>query len=257
MRDDHRGLQDRGSKPRHRIAGTLGPPRPALVVILIAIVKIVGVPIEKVCGASNYSNSSIQQRRSPGRKMNAGQRRLQSEFRDPPALCGSIETLAPPKGSAAMTRIALIALALAASTTAAGAYDYSRGGRIDAREAAQARRIEHNRRTGELTWYEAAKLRAEQRRIHAMEAWARRDGHISRCGSAPHRGCPGRRQPPHLPREPRRPNRMVAPPVVGVADYLAPGALKGFEPQIRPGLRRASRRRGRTAPRSCCRRDRG
>jgi hypothetical protein len=79
-----------------------------------------------------------------------------------------------------MTRIALIALALAASTTAAGAYDYSRGGRIDAREAAQARRIEHNRRAGELTWYEAAKLRAEQRRIHAMEVWARRDGHISR-----------------------------------------------------------------------------
>ena len=47
-----------------------------------------------------------------------------------------------------MTRIALLALALVASTTAAGAYDYSRGERIDAREAAQARRIEHNRRTG-------------------------------------------------------------------------------------------------------------
>ena len=30
-----------------------------------------------------------------------------------------------------MTRIALIAVALAASTTAAGAYDYSRGDRID------------------------------------------------------------------------------------------------------------------------------
>ena len=78
-----------------------------------------------------------------------------------------------------MTRIALIALRLpparrrpAPTTTAAA--------RIDVREAAQARRIEHNRRAGELTWYEAAKLKAEQRRIHAMEAWARRDGHISR-----------------------------------------------------------------------------
>ena len=79
-----------------------------------------------------------------------------------------------------MTRIALIALALAASTTAASAYDYGRGDRIDAREAAQARRVMHARRTGELTWYEAAKLRAEQRRIHAMEAWAKRDGTISR-----------------------------------------------------------------------------
>ena len=79
-----------------------------------------------------------------------------------------------------MTRIAIIALAIAASTTAASAHDYGRSDRIDAREAAQARRIEHNRRTGELTWYEAAKLRAEQRRIHAMEAWARRDGYISR-----------------------------------------------------------------------------
>ena len=79
-----------------------------------------------------------------------------------------------------MNRLALIAIALAASTTAASAYDYSRGDRIDAREAAQARRIEHGRRTGQLTWYETQKLRAEQRRIHRMEAWARRDGHVSR-----------------------------------------------------------------------------
>jgi hypothetical protein len=79
-----------------------------------------------------------------------------------------------------MTRIALIALALAASMTAAGAHDYNRGDRIDAREAAQARRIEHYRHTGQLTGYEASKLRAEQRRIYAMEAWAKRDGYISR-----------------------------------------------------------------------------
>ena len=79
-----------------------------------------------------------------------------------------------------MIRLAIIALALAASTTAASAYDYGRGDRIDAREAAQARRIMHARRTGGLTWYEAEKLKAEQRRIHAMEAWAKRDGTISR-----------------------------------------------------------------------------
>ena len=79
-----------------------------------------------------------------------------------------------------MNRIALIALALAASTTAASAHDYGRGDRIDAREAAQARRIEYYRRTGELTWLETMKFRAEQRRIHRMEAWVRRDGYISR-----------------------------------------------------------------------------
>ena len=79
-----------------------------------------------------------------------------------------------------MTRIALIALALAVSTTAASAYDYGRGERIDAREAAQARRIMHARRTGELTLLEAMKLKTEQHRIHAMEAWAKRDGYISR-----------------------------------------------------------------------------
>lgn len=78
-----------------------------------------------------------------------------------------------------MIRLAIIALALVASTTAASAYDYGRGERIDAREAAQARRIMHARRTGGLTWFEAEKLKAEQRRIHAMEAWAKRDGHIS------------------------------------------------------------------------------
>jgi hypothetical protein len=79
-----------------------------------------------------------------------------------------------------MTRLALIVIALAASTTVASAQDYGRGDRIDAREAAQARRIEHARRSGELTWYEAMKLKAEQHRIRRMEAWARRDGSISR-----------------------------------------------------------------------------
>lgn len=79
-----------------------------------------------------------------------------------------------------MTRIALIALVLAAGTTAANAHDYGRADRIDAREAAQARRIQHARRTGELTWYEVLKLKAEQRRIRRMEAWAKHDGYLSR-----------------------------------------------------------------------------
>ena len=79
-----------------------------------------------------------------------------------------------------MIRIALIALALAATTTAASAHDYGRADRIDAREAAQARRIQQARRAGELTWYETLKLKAEQRRIHRMEAWAKRDGYVSR-----------------------------------------------------------------------------
>ncbi len=79
-----------------------------------------------------------------------------------------------------MTRLALIAVALAVSTTAAGAHDYDRSARIDARETAQARRIEHARRSGELTWYESLRLQAEQRRIHRLERQAKRDGHISR-----------------------------------------------------------------------------
>jgi len=80
-----------------------------------------------------------------------------------------------------MKRLALIAIALAATTTTASAYDS--GSRIDAREAAQARRIMHARRTGQLTWYESLKLETEQNRIYRMEAWAKRDGHISRAES--------------------------------------------------------------------------
>jgi hypothetical protein len=79
-----------------------------------------------------------------------------------------------------MTRIALIVLALAATTSAASAHDYGRAERIDAREAAQARRIQQARRAGELTWYETLKLKAEQRRIRHLAALARRDGYISR-----------------------------------------------------------------------------
>ena len=77
-----------------------------------------------------------------------------------------------------MRRIVLVAIALAASTSAASAYDYNRSGRIDAREAEQARRIERGSRNGELTRYEQFKLEREQARIYAMERAAKRDGFI-------------------------------------------------------------------------------
>ncbi len=82
-----------------------------------------------------------------------------------------------------MKRAALVAIVLAATATAASAhdyYEYSRAGRIDAREAAQAHRIERARRSGELTWYESLKLRSEQARIHRMERRAESDGIITR-----------------------------------------------------------------------------
>jgi hypothetical protein len=112
--------------------------------------------------------------------MNAGQQRLQNGFSAHAAQCDPSYELHPEKDPPPMTRIALVALALAATTTAASAGDLARRERIDAREAAQTRRIEYNRRAGELTWYETVKLKAEQRRIHQMEAWAKRDGYISR-----------------------------------------------------------------------------
>jgi hypothetical protein len=83
------------------------------------------------------------------------------------------------KGSA-MTRIALIALALAATTTAASAHDYGRGERIDERQAEQARRIARAKRHGELTWFERQKLVYEQAKIRRLERAARRDGYVSR-----------------------------------------------------------------------------
>lgn len=85
-----------------------------------------------------------------------------------------------------MKRIALIALALAATTTVASAHDsygygdYGRQRRIDSREATQAERIDRARARGELTWFERFRLRSEQARIHRLERLARRDGHIDR-----------------------------------------------------------------------------
>ena len=77
-----------------------------------------------------------------------------------------------------MNRIALIALALAATTTAASAHDY--GQRIDERQSEQAYRIKRARHNGELTWLERQKLLHEQAQVRRMERAARRDGYISK-----------------------------------------------------------------------------
>jgi len=79
-----------------------------------------------------------------------------------------------------MKRIALIAIALAASTSAL-AHDsgYDRQARIEAREARQIDRIYRARQRGELTWYESWGLRAEQARIRRMERNALRDGYLN------------------------------------------------------------------------------
>jgi hypothetical protein len=77
--------------------------------------------------------------------------------------------------------LSVLAVTLAATATAAGAYDgYDRGDRIDRREARQADRIREGLASGQLTRWEARRLWYEQRRIHHMERWAKRDGFISR-----------------------------------------------------------------------------
>jgi hypothetical protein len=79
-----------------------------------------------------------------------------------------------------MYRPALIVLALITSATAASAYDYGRRERIDDRQAEQAWRLQNNRRLGNLTWLEKQKLLREQAQIRRMEAYAKRDGYVSR-----------------------------------------------------------------------------
>jgi hypothetical protein len=69
-------------------------------------------------------------------------------------------------------------IAVLATTGVACAHDY--GSRIDAREAAQARRIAEGRRSGELTWFEKFKLNREQAHIRQMERRAERDGVVTR-----------------------------------------------------------------------------
>lgn len=78
-----------------------------------------------------------------------------------------------------MKRIVLIALAVMATATAASASEAARRDRIDAREAIQKYRIQHERDLGQLTWYEKQRLNYEQLRIRQMEAYAKRDGYVS------------------------------------------------------------------------------
>ena len=80
-----------------------------------------------------------------------------------------------------MKTLSLVAITLAITATGVAAHDDSRrADRIDNREARQAERINEGRRSGELTWLEAQRLRAEQARIHRMERWAKSDGYMSR-----------------------------------------------------------------------------
>lgn len=74
-----------------------------------------------------------------------------------------------------MNRTLLTATALFAAMTTGALADV-----IDRRQERQAHAIEQGRRTGELNWMEAARLRAEQNRIAAMERRAKADGHVSR-----------------------------------------------------------------------------
>lgn len=79
--------------------------------------------------------------------------------------------------------LALAALLLLGTSTFAAAYDYpteARKAQIDARRAVELDRIQHARRTGDLTLTEKWRLRNEQARIARMEREALRDGHISR-----------------------------------------------------------------------------
>ena len=73
-----------------------------------------------------------------------------------------------------MKKVFLIATAAIIATTGiASAHS------IDSVQARQAKRIEHGRESGKITWTEGLKLRAEQRRIARKEAEFRSDGRLS------------------------------------------------------------------------------
>jgi hypothetical protein len=73
-----------------------------------------------------------------------------------------------------MNKIALIATTLLITTAGAAS-----AASIDGKQAWQAKRIEHGRETGQITWTEGLKLRAEQNRIARLEAEYRSDGYLS------------------------------------------------------------------------------
>ncbi len=79
-----------------------------------------------------------------------------------------------------MIKSTLIATAvLIASSAAALAYTPSRND-IDARQQRQLGIIEQGRQSGDVTWREGLRLRAEQRNIAATEARLAADGRLSK-----------------------------------------------------------------------------
>ncbi len=76
----------------------------------------------------------------------------------------------------AFKSIATVAAAIATMTIAAAP---AFADRVDARQARQADRIQDGLRDGSLTRLEAARLKAEQSRIAALERQAERDGYLS------------------------------------------------------------------------------
>ena len=72
-----------------------------------------------------------------------------------------------------MNRFILAGAVLLATATGALA------DRMDQRQASEINRIEDGRRSGALTWREAAELRSEQWRISRMIRLARADGYVS------------------------------------------------------------------------------
>ncbi len=81
-----------------------------------------------------------------------------------------------------MNRIVIASLALIASFSAAQAHEYPWGTNtsdIDARRAAETRRIEDGRRSGALSAREYDYLKREQARIAAHERQAKADGYVS------------------------------------------------------------------------------
>jgi hypothetical protein len=74
-----------------------------------------------------------------------------------------------------MKKVFLIAASLLiAGTAAASAHS------IDGTQYRQEKRVERGRETGQITWTEGLKLRAEQNKIERKEARFRSDGHLSR-----------------------------------------------------------------------------
>ena len=78
-----------------------------------------------------------------------------------------------------MTKTLLIAASLliasAASAVAAPSHR-----QIDARQNRQLNAIEEGRQTGQITWREGMKLRAQQHRIRSLERAYGADGHLSK-----------------------------------------------------------------------------